>query len=140
MFCWWQDCPPTMEGPCRDRGPFSPCISVPASPQASSTSSSTGSTVTTKLNTVSSSSTITTSQELSSNQATENLGSITDNNLGRREYQIGDKLPHDTGNCIECICDQGAKVTCSPHQCAPAGDEINDYRPPGPRQPIPDVF
>ncbi|KAI4457120.1 hypothetical protein MML48_8g00015687 [Holotrichia oblita] len=26
MFCWWQDCPPTLEGPCRDRGPFSPCL------------------------------------------------------------------------------------------------------------------
>lgn len=25
MFCWWQDCPPTLEGPCRDRSPFSPC-------------------------------------------------------------------------------------------------------------------
>lgn len=57
-----------------------------------------------------------------------------------REYKIGDKLPHDTGNCIECVCGQGAKLSCSPHQCAPVGDDINDYRPPGPRQPLPDVF
>ncbi|CAG9824611.1 unnamed protein product [Phaedon cochleariae] len=57
-----------------------------------------------------------------------------------RQYQIGDKLPHDTGNCLECICGMGAKVTCSPHQCSPAGDEINDYRMPGPRQPVPEMF
>ncbi|KAJ8923329.1 hypothetical protein NQ315_001887 [Exocentrus adspersus] len=57
-----------------------------------------------------------------------------------REYQVGDKLPHDTGNCVECVCGQGAKVTCSPHQCAPGGDDINDYRPPGAPQPIPDAF
>lgn len=25
MFCWWQDCPPTLEGPCRERSPYSPC-------------------------------------------------------------------------------------------------------------------
>ncbi|XP_017778628.1 PREDICTED: uncharacterized protein LOC108564186, partial [Nicrophorus vespilloides] len=25
MFCWWQDCPPAAEGPCKDRGPFTPC-------------------------------------------------------------------------------------------------------------------
>nr|CAH7764387.1 unnamed protein product [Callosobruchus chinensis] len=58
-----------------------------------------------------------------------------------REYQIGDKLPHNTGNCVECVCGAGAKVTCSPHQCAPAGDEINDYHLPGARQLLPvDIF
>ncbi|KAH1016189.1 hypothetical protein HUJ04_007456 [Dendroctonus ponderosae] len=50
------------------------------------------------------------------------------------EYKVGDSLPHSTGNCLECICGQGGKITCSPHQCEPAGDEINDYRQPDSRQ------
>lgn len=61
--------------------------------------------------------------------------------ISGREYQIGDKLPHDTGNCLECICGQGAKVTCSPHQCAPVEDDMNDYHLSGARQQVvPDIF
>lgn len=62
-------------------------------------------------------------------------------NVTGREYEIGEKLPQTTGNCIECICGQGAKVTCSPYQCAPASQQdINDYRSPGPRHQLSDVF
>ncbi|KAK9881350.1 hypothetical protein WA026_015477 [Henosepilachna vigintioctopunctata] len=55
-------------------------------------------------------------------------------------YKIGDKLPHNTGNCVECICGEGAKISCSPHQCSPLGEEMNDYRPPEPRLSIVDNF
>lgn len=56
------------------------------------------------------------------------------------EYKIGEVLPHTTGNCLECLCDSGARVTCSPHLCAPPGDDIIDYRPPGPRPDLADTF
>lgn len=56
------------------------------------------------------------------------------------EYKIGEMLPHDTGNCLECVCGQGARVTCSPHLCAPPGDDAADYRLPGPRPDLPDAF
>ncbi|XP_060522121.1 cysteine-rich motor neuron 1 protein [Cylas formicarius] len=176
MFCWWQDCPPTMEGPCRDRGPFSPCMSIPVAPPikpqhevAHSSSTTLSATKTTTLQN-SGVSNIQTTSEMSSevNELPSTTDFLTDTSVSTgvesfnasvaedkvistteepvtcivmgREYQIGDKLPHDTGNCLECICGQGAKVSCSPNQCAPAGDEMNDYRPPGPRHPIPDVF
>ncbi|XP_057666416.1 cysteine-rich motor neuron 1 protein [Diorhabda carinulata] len=167
MFCWWQDCPPTMEGPCKDRGPFSPCMSVPANPQHSpSPSSSALSEITTRSNMVSSakstvkswsstkSSTTTSFKPLETSTYTERTSidissrppesSTSVNNkycvvMGQK-YQIGDKLPHDTGNCLECICGQGAKVTCSPHQCAPVEDDLNDYHMSGARQSVPDIF
>ncbi|XP_075168584.1 uncharacterized protein LOC142240750 [Haematobia irritans] len=40
-------------------------------------------------------------------------------------YKIGDVLPQDTGNCLQCICIDGStiddtpRVTCSPHNCPP---------------------
>ncbi|XP_037887422.1 myb-like protein W isoform X2 [Glossina fuscipes] len=40
-------------------------------------------------------------------------------------YKIGDILPQDTGNCLQCICIDGSttddtpRVTCSPHNCPP---------------------
>ncbi|XP_017125813.2 mediator of RNA polymerase II transcription subunit 15 [Drosophila elegans] len=40
-------------------------------------------------------------------------------------YKIGDVLPQDTGNCLQCICtdavtpDEMPSVTCSPHNCPP---------------------
>ncbi|KAH8372751.1 hypothetical protein KR009_004404 [Drosophila setifemur] len=40
-------------------------------------------------------------------------------------YNIGDILPQDTGNCLQCICtdavipDEMPSVTCSPHNCPP---------------------
>ncbi|CAH1967139.1 unnamed protein product [Acanthoscelides obtectus] len=184
MFCWWQDCPPTMEGPCRDRGPFSPCLSVPANPLISSTSSSetfsssskggyTAAASSTSTSTTQSShetsssntsslarvaiskndtaadfedtSTVTEEPDISSSETSQEAS--TSGEVPKkcvvmgREYQIGDKLPHNTGNCVECVCGLGAKVTCSPHQCAPAGDEINDYHLPGARQLLPaDIF
>nr|XP_023015755.1 uncharacterized protein LOC111505214 [Leptinotarsa decemlineata] len=171
MFCWWQDCPPAMEGPCRDKGPFSACLTVPTNPQSSVTSSTLTPDATTKLQSGNSTSfqTKTVIPEQSSSRTADYIELSTDvfvsseqaadvevssehpelstfNEIKHcvvmgRVYQIGDRLPHDTGNCLECICGQGAKVTCSPHQCAPAGDEINDYRLPGPRQPVvPDIF
>ncbi|CAH1108694.1 unnamed protein product [Psylliodes chrysocephalus] len=183
MFCWWQDCPPTMEGPCRDRGPFSPCLSIPANPlsfgsssllassllsssSSHSSSSSATSEITTKLNIINLSSTAKPlSATKSSNSVsdklvetstgTENIpietsSRVSENSTSNgnkccivmgREYQIGDKLPHDTGNCLECICGQGAKVTCSPHQCAPVEDDMNDYHLSGARQQVvPDIF
>ncbi|XP_072390324.1 kielin/chordin-like protein isoform X1 [Diabrotica undecimpunctata] len=169
MFCWWQECPPTMEGPCRDLSPFSPCLSVPANPQAfplsssSMSSSSIVSEITTKTNVPSSSSVFSktstktgssTKSPVFSSSATEKIATDTSSRppesstlkdsklciIMGREYQIGDKLPHDTGNCLECICGQGAKVTCSPHQCTPVEDDMNDYHMAGARQPAPDIF
>ncbi|XP_074041000.1 uncharacterized protein isoform X2 [Leptinotarsa decemlineata] len=143
MFCWWQDCPPAMEGPCRDKGPFSACLTVPANPQSSVTSSTLTPDATTKLQ---SDVFVSSEQAADVEVSSEHPELSTFNEIKHcvvmgRVYQIGDRLPHDTGNCLECICGQGAKVTCSPHQCAPAGDEINDYRLPGPRQPVvPDIF
>ncbi|XP_008197141.1 kielin/chordin-like protein [Tribolium castaneum] len=137
MFCWWQDCPPTMEGPCRDRGPFTPCLNTPSASTAKSTpveheltsesetpDNSTDSAFTSEMNS-------TEESPATTQQARFCL-------VMGRKYEVGDKLPHNTGNCVECVCGPGAKVTCSPHQCAPVGEDINDYRPPGPRQP--DVF
>ncbi|XP_068914465.1 kielin/chordin-like protein isoform X2 [Tenebrio molitor] len=139
MFCWWQDCPPTMEGPCRDRGPFTPCLTAPSpsTPKSTTIEHESSTSDAEPIDNTTDSSTLT--AEVNS---TEETPTTTQPNhfcivMGRK-YEIGDKLPHDTGNCVECICGQGAKVTCSPHQCAPAGEDINDYRPPGPRQP--DVF
>ncbi|KAG5883567.1 hypothetical protein JTB14_022434 [Gonioctena quinquepunctata] len=168
MFCWWQDCPPTMEGPCRDKGPFSPCMTVPTNPKTSVSSSTRAPVTTTRIHSISTTYPKTVTPELSSSQSTDHTYTSTNTYVTSqrtdievsteeselstseedrhcvimgRVYQIGDRLPHDTGNCLECICGQGAKVTCSPHQCAPAGDEINDYRLPGPRQPVvPDIF
>ncbi|CAD7013102.1 unnamed protein product [Ceratitis capitata] len=40
-------------------------------------------------------------------------------------YKIGDVLPQDTGNCLQCVCIEGTtgddtpRVTCSPHNCPP---------------------
>ncbi|XP_014099714.2 probable serine/threonine-protein kinase yakA [Bactrocera oleae] len=40
-------------------------------------------------------------------------------------YKIGDVLPQDTGNCLQCVCIDGStsddtpRVTCSPHNCPP---------------------
>ncbi|KAH8394679.1 hypothetical protein KR222_001665, partial [Zaprionus bogoriensis] len=40
-------------------------------------------------------------------------------------YKIGEVLPQDTGNCLQCICtdavtpDELPSVTCSPHNCPP---------------------
>ncbi|RZC40791.1 kielin/chordin-like protein [Asbolus verrucosus] len=138
MFCWWQDCPPTMEGPCRDRGPFTPCLSLPAATPSKST------TVEQEASTDAGDNS-TDSSTYSEEDATEETATATQPNpkfcvIMGRKYEVGDKLPHDTGNCVECVCGPGAKVTCSPHQCAPAGEDINDYRPPGPRQQVPDVF
>ncbi|KAJ8923330.1 hypothetical protein NQ315_001888 [Exocentrus adspersus] len=93
MFCWWQDCPPAMEGPCRDRGPFSPCISIPANPQLASTSSSTASTVTTnKATSISSSSTAQTTSYASSNQVTDNFENLTDSST-YTEYDFSSEPP-----------------------------------------------
>ncbi|GJQ81790.1 hypothetical protein Trydic_g333 [Trypoxylus dichotomus] len=158
MFCWWQDCPPTLEGPCRDRGPFSPCLngakskSETTSKPKTKTSSATRSSQPKQSSTSSTSST--TSTETSSSSASVQNAIVTSTVAAStttksapkicvvmgREYKIGDKLPHDTGNCVECVCGNGGQITCSPHQCAPLGDDINDYRPPGPRSPLSDVF
>ncbi|KAF2900695.1 hypothetical protein ILUMI_05490 [Ignelater luminosus] len=154
MFCWWQDCPPTLEGPCRDRLPFSPCSNGPRSsaspkdiktfPPTEKTSSDntmeTLITETTSSETTEPSSLETTETE-QSEISTYNTQSVPKVCIVMgKEYQIGASLPHDTGNCVECVCGPGAQVTCSPHQCAPPGDDINDYRPPGPRPPLPDTF
>jgi hypothetical protein len=40
------------------------------------------------------------------------------------EYKVGEVLPRDTGTCLECICDNEARVTCSPKDCA----THDDYR------------
>lgn len=40
------------------------------------------------------------------------------------EYKVGEVLPHDTGTCLECVCDNEVKVTCSPKDCA----THDDYR------------
>ncbi|GFG34619.1 hypothetical protein Cfor_07429 [Coptotermes formosanus] len=40
------------------------------------------------------------------------------------EYKIGEVLPRDTGTCLECVCDNEARVTCSPKDCA----THDDYR------------
>lgn len=155
MFCWWQDCPPTLEGPCRDRGPFSPCLNgakgkVETTNKPKSKTAGTSNKSQTKQPALSTSSTIST--DASNPTTVQNVvtSSIVDSTTTKsvpkicivmgREYKIGDRLPHDTGNCVECVCGNGGQITCSPHQCAPLGDDINDYRPPGPRPPLSDVF
>lgn len=191
MFCWWQDCPPTLEGPCKDRGPFTPCQNgaKPAPPPSSAselkssavapaptgrptalfpTSSATTSVgppatdlVVVTPNVADSGSddplegtnedgvgpTDATSTESVDERTSEWTSTVTPKicTVMGRQYNVGDRLPHDTGNCVECICGRGAHITCSPHQCAPATsddnvDEINDYRPPGLRAAQPDVF
>ena len=40
------------------------------------------------------------------------------------EYKVGEVLPRDTGTCLECVCDNEARVTCSPKDCA----THDDYR------------
>ncbi|XP_066159285.1 uncharacterized protein [Euwallacea fornicatus] len=180
MFCWWQDCPPAMEGPCKNQGPFSPCMSIPVAPTVTPqlpTSQASFQRISTAKSTTgipyslkkSSSSTLKTTtavpslaQEFSSvhNEDPYTTLSFEEENISEMQsstesgttteevkncivmgqaYREGDSLPHSTGNCLECICGQGGKITCSPHQCVPAGDEINDYRQPGPRQEN-DVF
>lgn len=161
MFCWWQDCPPTLEGPCRERRAFSPCLngaqlalqqnerhskpvttsSSPANPSTQpppSPSESVAQTFPSDSTVDSSSSSEATEFEFAENATTVAAPPPKSCVVMGREYQIGAQLPHDTGNCVECICGPGAQIQCSPHQCAPLGDDINDYRPPGPRQP--DVF
>ncbi|KAF7278751.1 hypothetical protein GWI33_007984 [Rhynchophorus ferrugineus] len=171
MFCWWQDCPPTLEGPCKNQGPFSPCASIPVAPnnhlnpgQSSQSTSSMRSSTTTKkpkkykkyiFNTQSTTlsdndSSSSTGNDLMESSTYTDTSSTSENDMNSyqsstteepktcivmgQKYKVGDNLPHSTGNCLECICGQGGKITCSPHQCVPAGDEINDYRQPGPRQ------
>lgn len=150
MFCWWQDCPPTLEGPCRDRLPFSPCANGPRtsiSPKVYKVPLTTQ-----KASSLKVANSVTT--ETIHPESTNPTSGITDtipttSSVNRtpkvcivmgKEYAIGASLPHDTGNCVECICGAGAQVTCSPHQCAPPGDDLNDYRPPGPRPLLTDTF
>ncbi|XP_073974546.1 uncharacterized protein [Rhodnius prolixus] len=33
------------------------------------------------------------------------------------EYKVGEILPRETGTCLQCQCDTGARVTCSPKDC-----------------------
>ncbi|KAK9500302.1 hypothetical protein O3M35_001588 [Rhynocoris fuscipes] len=33
------------------------------------------------------------------------------------EYKVGEILPRETGTCLQCQCDIGARVTCSPKDC-----------------------
>lgn len=153
MFCWWQDCPPTLEGPCRDRLPFSPCANGPktsATPKIYKLSSTTQRTSSSKVSNSITTETIVTETINTSSGTTEREKPITTTIRAQplpkvcivmgKEYEIGASLPHDTGNCVECICGAGAQVTCSPHQCGPPVDDINDYRPPGPRPPLTDTF
>lgn len=46
------------------------------------------------------------------------------NVLTGTEYKVGEVLPRDTGTCLECVCDNEARVTCSPKDCA----THDDYR------------
>lgn len=188
MFCWWQDCPPALEGPCKDKRPFTSCQASEnenaidsashSSPSASSRrEASIPITTTSTINaTASSTSSPSQSVETNSNLASQNSETLViDNNnnssggqvstsaasapaiagplivdvttgtpkrcsIMGRSYNIGDRLPHNTGNCVECICGAGAQIVCSPHQCAPSVDDINDYRPAGLRSGQPDVF
>ncbi|XP_011301388.1 uncharacterized protein [Fopius arisanus] len=34
-----------------------------------------------------------------------------------KEYQVGEILPHSTGNCVECSCGREGHVECSPRDC-----------------------
>ncbi|XP_015609944.1 uncharacterized protein LOC107274899 [Cephus cinctus] len=34
-----------------------------------------------------------------------------------REYHQGERLPHSTGNCVECSCGSEGRVECSPRDC-----------------------
>ncbi|XP_063983133.1 uncharacterized protein LOC135165610 [Diachasmimorpha longicaudata] len=34
-----------------------------------------------------------------------------------KEYQVGEVLPHSTGNCVECSCGREGRVECSPRDC-----------------------
>lgn len=153
MFCWWQDCPPAIEGPCKDKGPFSQCVNIPANeiPQDSSTkvtpttpnkitssplnqqniqqSKDPSTSSTTNFSTITSSSE---SNDVNKEQSTTQTPQFCI--VMGIQYKVGEQLPHDTGNCVECICGPGAKITCSPHQCAPAEEELSDYHPVEPRR------
>ncbi|XP_050311464.1 uncharacterized protein LOC126747023 [Anthonomus grandis grandis] len=168
MFCWWQDCPPTMEGPCKNQGPFSPCTSVPVAPTTSSSKTSStspsiikpvssangfkstksepsvttgvpvGEEESTSLQEESTAYTEDDEEEEDTSESDRNSTELSGSTEGPKscvvmgqEYQEGDNLPHSTGNCLECVCAQGGKITCSPHQCVPAGDEITDYHQQG---------
>ncbi|XP_037951150.1 putative mediator of RNA polymerase II transcription subunit 26 [Teleopsis dalmanni] len=71
-----------------------------------------------KLNsvTVTTTSNLTTTTTLSPDRKCNVMGTL---------YKIGDVLPQDTGNCLQCICTDGStdddtpRVTCSPHNCPP---------------------
>nr|XP_022916631.1 kielin/chordin-like protein [Onthophagus taurus] len=153
MFCWWQDCPPTLEGPCRERSAFSACLNGVKSNEILEEKIETKTKKPTTINPPSTT-TIINNTELTSKSpgyeaTTDASPSIIISTLKvvaqtcvvmGREYKIGDKLPHDTGNCVECICGAAGQVTCSPNQCSPVGDDINDYRPPGPRTSLSDMF
>lgn len=192
MFCWWQDCPPALEGPCKDKRPFTSCQasenenaiesapqSRPGSPSrrevpiitTSATNNSSTTTSTSDSSSATSTSQSVTTNSKQSNPTSENsqqhtlsLVYVNSSNNGRVStpaagvtvdsttvtpkqclimgisYNIGDRLPHTTGNCVECICGAGAQIVCSPYQCAPSVDDINDYRPAGLRSGQPDVF
>ncbi|XP_048519728.1 uncharacterized protein LOC109539003 isoform X1 [Dendroctonus ponderosae] len=173
MFCWWQDCPPPLEGPCKSQEPFSACTSIPVAATSKpkitplQPPTTTANPTTKKLNNPKKSSSSTTIQTTTTQWPTDthesssihsdsySISSTEENGSSDiqlstesesttedakscivmgEEYKVGDSLPHSTGNCLECICGQGGKITCSPHQCEPAGDEINDYRQPDSRQ------
>ncbi|XP_044759361.1 uncharacterized protein LOC123317066 [Coccinella septempunctata] len=167
MFCWWQDCPPATDGPCKDQGPFSQCDNIIATKAPSPSKvnlptqrNSTENISTSKgagihqdnINLASGGKMSSTTKSETSTKYVESSSSTSESSTPLLtsapklcvvmgvQYRIGDKLPHDTGNCVECICGDGAKITCSPHQCAPLGEEINDYRPPESRHTAQDSF
>ncbi|KAL3274179.1 hypothetical protein HHI36_015593 [Cryptolaemus montrouzieri] len=159
MFCWWQDCPPATDGPFNVVARKTPTSSQdqPSSSNSSTTAHAIPAKETKNTNYHSTDDDnnipkIPSKSETSDDRHSERSHNTSSNLTSSStpvpefcvvmgvEYKIGEKLPHDTGNCIECICGPSAKVTCSPNQCVPLGEEINDYRPPEPRLANSDSF
>ncbi|XP_051161566.1 uncharacterized protein LOC127281739 [Leptopilina boulardi] len=46
-------------------------------------------------------------------------------NIMGKIYHEGEKLPHTTGNCVECNCGPEGRIKCSPKDCVSLRSEIS---------------
>ncbi|XP_069696747.1 von Willebrand factor C and EGF domain-containing protein [Periplaneta americana] len=133
LFCWWQDCPPSNSGPCRSSRSFSACANASsthdtttATPEATVTSagSSATSPLTSNGHQLTEMTQLTTLPSATTATASPRSTAPTTCYVMGTEYKVGEVLPRDTGTCLECVCDNEARVTCSPKDCA----THDDYR------------
>ncbi|XP_023727393.1 kielin/chordin-like protein [Cryptotermes secundus] len=128
LFCWWQDCPP-----CRGSLSSTACVNHSSTHDATTTTpevtatSAGSSSVTSPL--TASSDQLTEVTQLATLPGTATTPALhpsapTTCYVMGTEYKVGEVLPRDTGTCLECVCDNEARVTCSPKDCA----THDDYR------------